>query len=147
MKAFGNKGIYASLVICVFFTACSSSEELKKSLVGKYASEGEDEYDSFRDTLEVRLRDNGNFDLQTIAHWSAAKLDNPLRPNKNKKAGEWNSYGPDRTEVATLQASDTIFRITDPLTGEVKRIFVKSQGKSLERTIRGGVKKIYHKVQ
>ena len=147
MKAYGNQGIYASLVICVFLMACSSSEELKKSLVGKYATEGEDEYDSFRDTLEVRLKDNSHFDLQTIAHWSAAKIDNPLRPNKNKKAGEWNSYGPERTEVAMLQVSDTTFRITDPLTGEVKRIYVKSHGKSLERTGRGGVKKIYHKVQ
>jgi hypothetical protein len=146
MKSLANKGTYACLVICALFAACSSSEELKKSLTGKYASEGEDEYDNFRDTLEVKLRDNGHFDLQTIAHWSAAKLDNPLRPNKNKKAGEWNSYGPERTEVAMLQVSDTTFRITDPLTGEVKRIYVKSKGKTLERTMRGGLKKIYHKV-
>lgn len=147
MRAFGNKGIYAGLFICVFFTACSSSEELKKSLVGKYASEGEDEYDNFRDTLEIKLRDNGHFDVQTIAHWSAAKTDDPMRQDKNKKAGEWNSYGPERTEVAMLQVSDTTFRITDPLTGEVKRIFVRSQGKTLERTLRGGKKKIYYKVQ
>ncbi|MCX2479665.1 hypothetical protein OQY15_11260 [Pedobacter sp. MC2016-15] len=147
MKALGNKGIYASLVMCVLFAACTSSEELKKSLVGKYASEGEDEYDSFRDTLEIKLRDNGHFDVQTIAHWSAAKMDNPLRPNKNKVAGDWNNYGPEGVEVAMLQTSDTTLRITDPLTNEVKRIFVKSQGKTLERTVRGGVRKIYHKVE
>jgi hypothetical protein len=147
MKSLVNNGISICLVICVFFATCTSSEQLKKSLVGKYASEGEDEYDTFRDTLEVRLKDNGHFDLQTIAHWSAAKLDNPLRPNKNRKAGECNSYGPERTEVAMLQINDTTFRITDPLTGEVKRIYVKSKGKTLERNVRGGVKKIYHRVQ
>ncbi|CAM4221966.1 hypothetical protein SAMN06265348_107291 [Pedobacter westerhofensis] len=146
MRVFRNIGLYSGLLVCLCYAACSSPEGLKKSLVGKYASEGEDEYDNFRDTLEIRLLDNGNFDVQTIAHWSAAKMDNPLRPNENKKAGEWHSYGQDRTEVATLQASDTTLRITDPLTGQVKRIFVKSQGKTLEKTSRSGVKKVYHKV-
>lgn len=146
MRVFRNIGILVGLLICVSFLSCTSSEELKKSLVGKYASEGEDEYDNFRDTLEIRLLDKGNFNIQTIARWSAAKKDDPMRPNKNKKAGEWNSYGPDRTEVASLQVSDTTLRITDPLTGEVKRIFVKSEGKTLEKLSRSGKKKIYHKV-
>jgi hypothetical protein len=60
---------------------------MKKDIEGKYASAGENEYDHFKDTLQVKSNDEGKFDMQIVANWSAAKHDDPERPNKNKKAG------------------------------------------------------------
>jgi hypothetical protein len=126
--------------------SCSSSEGIKNQIIGKYASSSENEYDNFKDTLEIRLLDDGRYDVQRIANWSAAKSDDPERPNKNKKAGVWNNYGSDRPEVASFQSSDTTLRITQPVTGEVDILFFKSEGKILERKYTNGEKTIYHRV-
>lgn len=145
MKVFRNMSIAGGILIFLCLVSCTSTDNSRKKLAGKYAAAGESGADQYKDTLEVRLLSNGNFEVQTIAHWSAAKKDDSTRTDANKKAGVWNSYGPDRSEVAFLQSGDTTLRITDQLTGEVKRIAIRSQGKTLERTYRGGVKKVYHK--
>lgn len=147
MKIQNNLGFLVGLLSVCCFAACSSSSGIKKEIIGKYASKGENEYDNFKDTLEIRLLDDGKFDVQTIANWSAAKRDFPDRPNKNKKAGVWNSYGADKTEVAELQASDTTLRITEPITGEVKIIDIDLDNKKIQRTYRNGTKQVYTKVQ
>lgn len=139
-----NVSIYLSLLL--FMVACTSSNQIKKEIVGRYSSEGENEYDRFKDTLEIRALDDEKFDIQKVAKWSSAKKDDPQRPNKNKKAGVWNSYGSSDSEVASLQVSDMTLRITEPLTGTVQIIAIDVENKTLKSTFHDGSTKIYHKV-
>lgn len=126
--------------------SCTNSNDISKDIVGKYASTGENEYDHFKDTIEVKQADDGKFDIQKIADWSAAKEDDPTRPNKNKKAGEWNNKGIGKIEVATLQMSDKTLRITDPMFGTVRVFMIDLKNHSLERQNEDGTRKIYRKV-
>jgi hypothetical protein len=149
MKKVMNNGFLAlALLFVMVLVSCSSAEKrIGEKLVGRYTSTSENEFDHFRDTVELRALDGGLFDVQTIANWSAAKEDDPQRPNKNKVAGVWNSYGPGETEVADLQLSDTTLRITEPMTGTVKIIAVHVDDHTLEKTLRDGTKRIYTKIQ
>jgi hypothetical protein len=146
MKTFKNLLFLSTLLLIFLFFACSSSGSLKDDISGKYASIGENEYDYFKDTLEVKPNDDGKFDIQKIAIWSAAKKDDPERPNKNKKAGVWNSYGADEVEVAALQISDTSLRITEPMTGRVRIFKVDPDKKTITRILADGDKKVYSKI-
>jgi hypothetical protein len=146
MKTFKNLLFLSTLLLIFLFFACSSSGSLKDDIAGKYASIGENEYDYFKDTLEVKPNDDGKFDIQKIAIWSAAKKDDPERPNKNKKAGVWNSYGADEVEVAALQISDTSLRITEPMTGRVRIFKVDPDKKTITRILADGNKKVYAKI-
>jgi len=78
-----------------------SSEEIGKKIAGKYTSESENNYDHFKDTLEIKPTDDGKFDITTLARWSAAKKDDHQRP-VNKVAGVWNKHGQGKTRVAEL---------------------------------------------
>lgn len=146
MKTLKKTPYLSSLFLFLFISACSSSGKLKDDVSGKYTSKGENNYDYFKDTLEVKPSDDGKFDIQTIAIWSAAKQDDPERPNKNKKAGVWNNYGAGDIEVATLQASDTTLRITDPTTGQVRIYKVNTDQKTITRISSDGTKKSYTKI-
>lgn len=134
-----------SLILVLF--SCSNSNDISKNIVGKYASTGENNYDYFKDTIEVRATDDGKFDIQKIANWSAAKEDDPTRPNKNRKKGEWNNKGLGRIEVATLQVSDKTLRITDPLIGTVRIFTFDPNNQVLEQQYDDGTKNIYYKVK
>ncbi|SEK23348.1 hypothetical protein [Parapedobacter koreensis] len=128
---------------------CSSSpdkSDLTQEVVGKYASESENEFDHFRDTLEIKPTDDGRLDVTIIARWSAAKKDDPQRPNKNKVAGVWNDYGKGRTQVAELQASDTTLRITEPMDGSVTVIPVSLDEGTLSWPLNDGTEKTYNKI-
>lgn len=146
MKTFKDLLVLSALLLTLLISACSSSGSLKDDISGKYASAGENEFDYFKDTLEVKPNDEGKFDVQTIANWSAAKTDDPERPNKNKKAGIWNSYGADEVEVATLQLRDTSLRITEPMTGRVRIFKVNLDKKTITRISTDGDKKVYTKI-
>lgn len=113
MKSSNNLINLIFLLLIVILFACSSSD-MKNKLTGKYYSVSENEFDNFKDTIEIRPTDDGKFDIQRLANWSAAKEDDPTRPNKNKKAGEWVNYGPGKIQVATFQTSDNTLRIADP---------------------------------
>ncbi len=115
-------------------------------IAGKYASTGENEYDHFKDTMRVKSNDEGKFDMQVVARWSAAKHDDRERPNKNKKAGVWNNYGSDEVEVATFQASDSTLRIVEPVTGKVRIFKVNTETKTITRTLPDGSKDVYTKI-
>jgi hypothetical protein len=111
-------------IFVLFFTALSSCSEsnnkdLKEKIVGKYYSETENNYDYFRDTIEIMMTDNGKFDVTQIANWSSAKKSDPTRPNRNKVAGEWINYGKGKTLIGDFQLSDTTIRITDPMSASV----------------------------
>ncbi|MBB2148936.1 hypothetical protein [Pedobacter gandavensis] len=147
MKISRNISVMACLLLILTITSCSSSSEMNKEIAGKYASSSENNYDYFKDTIEVKPTDDGKFDIQTIANWSAAKKDDPQRPNKNKKAGVWNNYGMGEIETATLQASDKTLRITDPMTGTVKVLTVDLEKKTIEEVFKDRTKTIYHKVK
>lgn len=114
----------ATAAICwagFFTSACSSNpdkSELTQQVLGKYASETENEFDYFRYTLEIKSTDDGKLDIIFLARWSAAKEDDPQRP-VNKVAGVWNNHGKGKTLVGELQASDTTLRISEPLDGSV----------------------------
>jgi len=129
-----------------FVYACSTSGGVKDDIAGKYASTGENEYDLYKDTMEVKANDDEKFDVQIIATWSAAKKDDPERPNKNKKAGVWNNYGSDPVEVATFQASDTTLRIAEPVTGKIKIFNVNTEKKTITQTLPDGSKNVYTKI-
>jgi hypothetical protein len=146
MKMFQNLLFLNALLLVFLISSCSSSGALKDDISGKYASIGENEFDYFKDTLEVKPNDDGKFDFQIIANWSAAKKDDPERPNKNKKAGVWNSYGADEVEVAALQISDTSLRITEPMTGRVRIFKVDPDKKTITRISTDGDKKVYTKI-
>ncbi|MFW0717387.1 hypothetical protein [Pedobacter sp. N23S346] len=135
-----------AIFLTLIVSACSSSGRLKEDISGKYASTGENEYDYFKDTMEVKSTDEGKFDIQVIATWSAAKRDDPERPNKNKKAGLWNNYGADEIEVATLQASDTTLRITEPMTGKVRIFKVDTDKKTITQISADGTRHVYTKI-
>jgi hypothetical protein len=124
--------IACSLVILNFINCSSSSN---KDFVGKYAYEGYNEFDYFKDTLEVRPNDDGKFDIQIIANWSAAKKDDPERP-VNKKAGQWNSHGAGNINIATLQKSNMTIRITEPFSSEVRMWKIDHDNKTIEMTTR-----------
>ncbi len=126
--------------------SCSSSADIKGDICGKYASTSENNYDYFRDTLQIKPNDDGKFDIQTIAIWSAAKQDDPERPNKNKKAGVWNNYGAGEIEVATLKVSDTTLRITEPMTGRVRIFKINTDQKTITQISADGAKTIYSKI-
>lgn len=146
MKTLKKTPLLNFLFLTLFISGCSSSGKLKDDISGKYASTSENNYDHFKDTLEVKPNDDGKFDIQTIAIWSAAKQDDPERPNKNKKAGVWNNYGAGDIEIATLQASDTTLRITEPMTGQVRIFKVNTDQKTIIRISSDGTKKKYTKI-
>lgn len=145
METLRNLFITVGLLLIFSMTYCSSSSKTIKDIAGRYAFEGENEFDYFKDTIEIRPTDDGKFDVQTIANWSAAKKDDPERP-VNKKAGVWTNYGAGKIKVATLQVSDMTLRITDPLSGEVRIMTINRYKKSIEITSKNGTKRVYHKV-
>ncbi|WP_130857945.1 hypothetical protein [Olivibacter jilunii] len=121
MKAPKNFQFISLLVITSITFSCSSSgrgSEVKDRIAGKYASESESTFDYYRDTVEIKPTDDGKFDVQTIAHWSNAKKDDPNRP-ANKVAGVWNKGKTGSVLVADFQASDTTLRIVGQLRGGV----------------------------
>lgn len=77
MKILRNISFIVLTLLSLGIASCSSSSQINKEIVGKYASESENEYDHFKDTVEIKLTDDGKFDIQTIANWSAAKQDDP----------------------------------------------------------------------
>lgn len=119
---------------------------MNDEIVGKYASSSENNYDYFKDTIEVKKTDDGKFDIQQLSNWSAAKEDDPQRPNKNKQAGVWNNYGPGDTEVATLQISDKTLRITDPMAGTVQILTFDPERNTLVQIAKDGSKTTYFKI-
>lgn len=128
---------------------CSSNpdkSDLTQKVAGLYTSESENEFDHFRDTLEIKPTDDGKFDLTVIARWSAAKEDDPQRPI-NQVAGEWNNRGKGRTMVAELQASDTTLRITEPMGGSVIIIPVSLDNGTLSWPLRDDGEKTYVKIE
>lgn len=148
MKNLNDLTILIFPVLIAVFSSCSSpSTNIKSKLVGKYASTSENEYDNFKDTIEIRSTDDGKFDIQTLANWSAAKKDDPERPNKNKKAGEWINYGPGRIKVATFQASDNTLRIADPLSSSVTVFPVDFNKKTIKMASRLVDTIVYHKIE
>lgn len=137
----------ASLAASATLFSCSSSEsDLKQQITGKYAGSGENEFDHYKDTLEIKASDNGKYDVTTIANWSSAKESDPQRPF-NKVAGVWNSYGPEETQVAELQLSDTTLRITEPMTGKVTALSFDTDKGTLEWPLKNGERKVYTKVK
>lgn len=120
MERLKKIGLPGFLLMTLAISSCSSSSSLNREITGKYASFSENEYDYFKDTIEVKQTDDGNFDIRQLSNWSAAKEDDPERPNKNKKKGVWNNYGQGSINTATLQVSDKTLRITDPMTGAVR---------------------------
>jgi len=146
METWKNTPLLNYLFLFIVISGCSSSGKLEDDISGKYASTAENNYDYFKDTLEVKLNDHGKFDIQTIAIWSAAKQDDPERPNKNKKAGVWNNYGAGKIEVATLQTSDTTLRITEPMTGEVRVFKVNTDQRTIIQFSNDGTKTTYTKI-
>jgi len=147
MKRQGNSCIVITIVTCLIITSCTSSSNSDKEIVGKYASQGENNFYYFKDTIEVRPTDDGKFDIQTLSNWSTAKTDDPQRPSKNKIAGVWNNYGPGDIEVAALQESDHTLRITEPMTGTVKILVFDPEKKTITQTSKDGEKTVYHKIQ
>lgn len=135
-----------SALLLIIAFSCTNSSNIENEIVGKYASSGENNYDYFKDTIEVRSTDDGKFDIQQISNWSAAKKDDPQRPNKNKRAGVWNNYGAGETEVATLQKSDNTLRITDPMTGTVHVLVVDLQKKTITEISKDGDRAVYNKI-
>lgn len=135
--------------LCLLIFSCSSNpgkSDLGKEIVGKYASSSENEYDYFKDTIEIKANDEGKFDLTFVARWSAAKADDPQRP-VNKVAGQWNNHGKGETFVADLQASDTTLRISDPFGGaSVIIVPLNLNDGTLDWTLTNGTKKTYNKV-
>jgi len=146
MKNFRNAILFNSAILAILISSCSPSSNIKDNIVGKYASTSENNYDYFKDTIEIKSTDDGNFEIQTIANWSAAKKDDPQRPNKNKKAGIWNNYGPGKVSVAALQISDTTLRITEPITGNVRILYINLHTKTIFEPLGDGDKSIYHKI-
>lgn len=148
MKIQGNICITIAIVACTTIISCTLSSNPDMEIVGKYAHQGENKYDYFKDTIEVRKIDEGKFDVQRLSNWSAAKKDDPQRPSKNKKAGVWINYGPGNIEVAVFQKSDNTLRITEPMIGTVKVLVFDPDKKTITRTSKGGENKIiYHKIQ
>lgn len=137
-------GLSAFLIISIL--SCTSSNSMNDEIVGKYASSSENNYDYFKDTIEVTKTDDGKFDIQQLSNWSAAKEDDPQRPNKNKQAGVWNNYGPGDTEVATLQISDKTLRITDPMAGTVRILTFDPERNILVQIAKDGSKTTYFKI-
>lgn len=135
------------LILTIAIASCSTTSGSNNDLTGKYASAGENNYDYFKDTIEVKQTDDGKFDVQQLSNWSAAKKDIPDRPNKNRKAGVWNNYGPGDIEVAVFQKSDNTLRITEPMIGTVKILVFDPEKKTITRTSKdGGSKTVYHKI-
>lgn len=147
MKRQGNICIAIAVISCLTIISCTSSSNPSIELVGKYAYQGENKYDYFKDTIEVRRTDDGKYDVQRLSNWSAAKQDDPQRPNKNKKAEVWNNYGPGNIEVAVFQKSDNTLRITEPMIGTVKVLVFDPEKKTITRTSKDGEKTVYHKIQ
>lgn len=138
---------FIGIVMIASIIASCSSSSLEKEIIGNYTSSSENNYDYFKDTIEVRSTDDGKFDIQQLSNWSAAKKDDPQRPNKNKKAGVWNNYGMGEIQVAILQVSDKTLRITDPMTGTVRVLSINLEKKTIEETAKDGTKIVYYKVQ
>lgn len=140
----------AVFLLCLLIFSCSSNprkSDLGNEIVGLYASASENEYDNFKDTLEIKANDEGRYDLTFVARWSAAKADDPQRPT-NKVAGQWNNHGKGETLVADLQASDTTLRISDPFGGaSVIIIPLNLEKGTLDWTLTNGTKRTYSKVE
>ncbi len=128
--------------------ACTSGNggaDLQTEVTGLYASERENTFDYFKDTLEIKTNQDGNLDITIIANWSSAKEDDPQRP-KNKVAGEWNNYGGGKTSVGELQSSDTTIRIAHPMYNTVDILKLDLEAGTLEYPTRDGAV-IYQKVR
>ncbi|KAA8480071.1 hypothetical protein BDE36_2426 [Arcticibacter tournemirensis] len=139
----------ASIALSLITSACSSGpdkEEISERIIGKYAQQGENEFDYFKDTLEVRALEDGKFDVAKIAVWSSAKKSDPQRPS-NKVAGVWNHYGPGKTFVAELQAQDTTLRITEPISGAVTILHLDIDKGTLSWPAQDGGESVYPKVK
>lgn len=139
----------ATVALFVLSSSCSSSSDkthIAEQITGKYARQGENEYDYFKDTLEVRSLEDGKFDVQKIASWSSAKKSDPQRP-VNKVASVWNSGGPGRTRVAELQALDTTLRITEAISGHVIILHLNIDKGTLSWPTKSGGHSLYTKVR
>jgi hypothetical protein len=110
-------------MLLIALCSCSGKgKRLEEKIIGRYFSVSENEYDHFKDTMEIRRTDDGKYDVTQIANWSSAKKSDPTRPNRNKVAGEWINYGKGDTFTGSFQMSDTTLRITDPMSGSVEII-------------------------
>jgi len=128
--------------------ACTSGNngaDLQKEVTGLYASESENTFDYFKDTLEIKANQDGKLDVTVIANWSSAKEDDPQRPT-NKVAGEWNNHGKGETLVGELQASDTTIRIAHPMYNTVDILKVDLEAGTLEYPTKDGAV-VYQKVR
>lgn len=138
---------YASLSL-IFMYACTSGNngaDLQKEVTGLYASESENTFDYFKDTLEIKANQDGKLDVTIVANWSSAKEDDPQRPT-NKVAGEWNNHGKGETLVGELQASDTTIRIAHPMYNTVDILKVDLEAGTLEYPTKDGAV-VYQKVR
>lgn len=144
MVTLKNIGLIRWLLLMTCLMSCSSSPE--NQIEGKYASQSENNYDHFKDTIEVRPTDDGKFDIQRLSNWSAAKKDDPQRPSKNKKAGFWINYGPGRIDVATFQKSDHTLRITEPMSSSVRIMKVDLEKQTIKWPTKYGDTIIYNKI-
>ncbi len=66
METLKNIGLIACLQLMTCLISCSSSSE--NQIAGKYASQSENNYDHFKDTIEVRPTDDGKFDIQRLSN-------------------------------------------------------------------------------
>ncbi|MGJ1318724.1 hypothetical protein ACR776_09175 [Sphingobacterium spiritivorum] len=142
------KTLSCATLSLIFLYACTSGNneaDLQEKVTGLYASERENSFDYFKDTLEIKTNQDGNLDITIIANWSSAKEDDPKRP-KNKVAGEWNNYGKGETSVGELQSSDTTIRIAHPMYNTVDVLKVDLEAGTLEYPTRDGAI-IYQKVR
>ncbi|GGC42704.1 hypothetical protein GCM10011386_38670 [Parapedobacter defluvii] len=129
-------------------TACTSNpdkSDLTQKVAGVYASESENEFDYFKDTLEIKATDDGRMDIMFLARWSSAKKDDPQRP-VNKVAGVWNNHGKGKTLIADLQASDTTLRIAAPMDESVTIVPVDLENGSLSWPHQDGTEEIFVKI-
>ena len=134
-----------SLILMYACTSGNNGADLQKKVTGLYASESENTFDYFKDTLEIKANQDGKLDVTIIANWSSAKEDDPQRP-KNKVAGEWNSYGKGDTKVGELQTSDTTIRIAHPMYNTVDILKIDLNAGTLEYPKKDGAV-VYQKVR
>lgn len=134
-----------SLILMYACTSGNNGADLQKEVIGLYASESENTFDYFKDTLEIKANQDGKLDVTIIANWSSAKEDDPQRPT-NKVAGEWNNHGKGETLVGELQASDTTIRIAHPMYNTVDILKVDLEVGTLEYPTKDGAV-VYQKVR
>ncbi len=134
-----------SLILMYACTSGNNGADLQKKITGLYASESENTFDYFKDTLEIKANQDGKLDVTIIANWSSAKEDDPQRPT-NKVAGEWNNHGKGETLVGELQANDTTIRIAHPMYNTVDILKVDLEAGTLEYPTKDGAV-VYQKVR